>query len=434
MAGIRKKTQTKQVILQKKPRIRKQIPQVGTFLADKEEKDVFPRTHIRIIGIGGGGGNIVGEIAKTVSRADFIAANTDVQAQKGLSKNVRLFMFGESLTRGMGCGMDASLGEQAARAEKDKIKKLVEGQDICILVSSLGGGTGSGATTVFAEVAKEAHCLTLGIFTMPFSFEGTKRKQLADSALNSIVPLLNAYLVIPNENIFRIIEVKTPLKESLSAVNKRLAETLEGFIETLSLPGLINIDFADVRTLLEGRGRLAYLQSVQVQGGPKVQLGIKDVLNNPLLDYGIGGADRLIFNVAGDKGMRMQEVAEISRVLTSKNLRAKIIFGLSLQPGYKEKLRISLFAIGCRPEIKDIKSPIQIQKKRKQKKQVVKKSVVVKEKEEQKTLPLLQLEVEASRVRRNALDVKKAQDEEIKELEKKEEAFDIPAFLRKNKL
>ena len=392
------------------------------------------RTKIRIIGIGGGGSSIVGEIARFVGKADFVCANTDVQAQKNLPRNIRTFLFGQEVTRGLGCGMDPVLGETAAKAEKDRIKKLMEGQDICILVASLGGGAGSGAIAVFAEAAKEAKCLTLGIFTMPFSFEGQKRKEIADAALAKVIPLVNAYSVIPNENIFRIIDQKTPLRSAFSAINKRLAETLEGFIDTLALPGLINIDFADFKTLLEGRGKLAYLNSVLMQGEPKAQLALKEVLNNPLYDYGIAGADRMVFNVTGDKAMKMQEVADISKSISSFNMKARIIFGVSFRPEYKDKLRISLFAVGCKEkeEPGEVKTPGEQNQKKKSlsKKSIVKKSKKIKEKK--KIVPPLPKipHSQSSKVRRNALDLKKAQDRELKDLEKQDEQLDIPSFLR----
>lgn len=399
-----------------------------------EPPEAVRKTKIRVIGIGGGGGSIVGELARSVGKVDFVSANTDLQAQKNLPRSVRGFMFGQELTRGLGCGMDEKLGESAAKAEKDRIKKLVEGQDVCILVVSLGGGTGSGASLVFAEAAKEAKCLTLGIFTMPFSFEGQKRREIAEAAREKIVPLLNAYVLIPNENIFRVIDQKTPFRGAFSAVNKKLAETLEGFIDTLALPGLINIDFADLKTLLEGRGRLAYLNSVQMQGAPKAQLALKEVLHNPLYDYGIAGADRVVFNLTGDKGMKMQEVAEISKSISSFNTKARIIFGISFQPEYKDKLRIALFAMGCKEQegAKEEKAPV---KPAEGKKGTVKKSKAKKQKkktEEKKTPPpaLKTPRPQSGKVRRNALDLKKAQDRELKDLEKQEGQWDIPAFLR----
>ncbi len=433
-----------------------------------QDGEDVPRTRIRIIGIGGGGGNIVSEIAKLVGRIDFVGANTDVQALKTLSKNVKRFSFGEDLTHGLGCGMDVSKGEEAARMERERIKNMMQGQDICILVASLGGGTGSGAAPVFAEVSRELKNLTLGIFCTAFSFEGEKRKQIAERALEKLKPVLNSYVLIPNDNIFRMIDAKTPLKESLSVVNKLLAGTLQGFIETLSLPGLINIDFADVRTLLEGKGRLAYLHSATGVGAEKAQAGLKEVLANPLGDYGITGADRIMFNITGDKDLKMQDVSEIAKTIAAASPRAKIIFGISFQPEFREKTRITLFAVGCKED----------QRGEKQKPSANKKSFKPKAKapfsKAQGKLPLVSPKKKAqpvqafgsepqsrrglktpsgserpaiqpepktpvpqdaslqdsSKLRRNALDLKKAVEEEIQELEKKEKAWDIPSFLR----
>lgn len=396
-----------------------------------------PRTRIRIIGVGGGGGNIVSEIAKLVGRVDFVGANTDLQALKTLSKNVKRFSFGEELTHGLGCGMDAVKGEEAARMEKERIKNMMQGQDICILVASLGGGTGSGAAPVFAEVSRELKNLTLGIFCMPFSFEGEKRKQIAERALEKLKPILNSYVLIPNENIFRMIDDKTSLKESLSVVNKLLAETLKGFIETLSLPGLINIDFADVRTLLEGRGRLAYLHSAIGVGVAKAQASLKEVLANPLGDYGIAGADRIMFNVTGDKDLKMQDVSEIAKSIGAGSPRAKIIFGISFQPEFRDKARITLFAVGCKEnQGKEQKPPVK-RKSPKSKAQAKLPLVTPKKKpqpakQEGDTVanPEGVAVQDSLKLRRNALDLKKAVEEEIQELEKKEKAWDIPSFLR----
>jgi cell division protein FtsZ len=438
---------------------------LGPAVKSQETGEDVPRTRIRIIGVGGGGGNIVSEIAKLVGRIDFVGANTDVQALKTLSKNVKRFSFGEELTRGLGCGMDAVKGEEAARAEKERIKSMMQGQDICILVASLGGGTGSGAVPVFAEVSRELKNLTLGIFCVPFSFEGEKRKQLAERALEKLKPMVNSYVLIPNENIFRMIDAKTSLKESLSVVNKLLAETLKGFIETLSLPGLINIDFADVRTLLEGRGRLAYLHSATGAGPTKAQTSLKEVLVNPLGDYGIAGAERIMFNVTGDKDLKMQDVSEIARSIGAGSPRAKIIFGISFQPEFKDKVRITLFAQGCREgQGKDQKPPVK-KKPSKPKAKAQAKLPLVTPKKKVQPVQAFGSELQSrrgakthsghsalsasgsmrserpavaedavlqdsSKLRRNALDLKKAVEEEIQELEKKEKAWDIPSFLR----
>jgi len=401
------------------------------------------RTKIRVIGIGGGGGNIVSEVSGRVLRFDFIGANTDTQALRELSKKIRAFPFGQEFTQGLGCGMDADTGERAAKAEKERIKKLLEGSDVCILIATLGGGTGSGATAVFAEVAQELRILTIGIFTMPFRFEGERRTHVAETALAKIKPFVNAYVVIPNEYIFRVVDQKTPLRGAFSSVNKRLAETLGGFMETIALPGLINIDFADLRSTLEGRGRLAYIQSAEAKGATKAQEVVQAVLGNPLYGYGIEGTDRILFNITGDKGLKMREVALISSSISSNNPKARVVFGVACNSKVKDSVRVTLLAVGCEShEEKKPEGPKSENKKRKtvflkKKKRSLprltnegqaeeKGSGGLQEPEKDSSVELL----EAERKRRNAMEVKKAVDEEMKELEEKERQWDIPSFMR----
>ena len=408
----------------------------------KSDLDAVRRIKMRIIGVGGGAGNIISEISFGVKKVDFIAANTDTQALKGLSKKVRPFVFGQEITDGLGAGMDASVGEAAAKSEKERIKKLFEGQDFCVLVSSLGGGTGSGAVAVFAEAARESKCITLGIFTMPFRFEGDKRRQIAETSLEHVKSLLNAYIVIPNDKIFEVIDKTTPLPTALSVVNKRLADSLEGLIETIYLPGLINVDFADLRSVLDGRGRLGYLNSVQTSGENKAQEGSDAVLNSRLGEYGIAGADRILFNITSDRTLRMQEVAEISKAIGQFNPRARIIFGISFRPEFKNKMRITLLAIGCKEGKEEV-----VEKKKPKKKKPIKKPVEKKEEkpEPEKVKPTpkkkkvrkpkptpVVVQKAPAMVRKNALDLKKEVDEELKNREEEEKKWDIPSFLRNN--
>ncbi len=304
------------------------------------------QTKVRVIGIGGGGGSIISEISSRIKRASFVAANTDARALRG-TKKVKRFQFGQDLTHGLGTGMNIEVGELAAQNEKEKIKKLFEEQDLCIIVICLGGGTGSGAGSIFAKISKKLNCLTYGIFTMPFEFEGEKKMEIARESLEKIKPHLNVFSVIPNERIFQIIDKDTPLKDALSAINERLAENLEGLIEMIYLPGLINIDFADLRTILAGRGRLAYLNTVEIEE-PKKEEAAKKVISTPLYSYTVKGAKGVLYNVVGGKTLQLSEVSQISRIISdSVNKNAKIIFGISQSSQYQNKIRITLLATGC---------------------------------------------------------------------------------------
>ena len=332
------------------------------------ETETIKKTKIRVIGIGGGGCSIVSEIASKMKKAGFTAANTDVQALKSVSRSCQRFQFGQNLTQGLGTGMVAELGETAAQQEKEKIKKILEGQDLCILVACLGGGTSSGAAPVFAKISKDLGNITLGIFTLPFKFEGEKKMEMAEAALEKLKSKLNAIVIIPNERVFQIIDKKTPLRAALSSINKNLAESLEGLIETIYQSGLINIDFADLRTILVDSGRLAYLNTAKVmKKNDGAAEAIEKVLNSPLYSYGVRGANGILLNIAGERDLELSEVNQISKTISElANKEAKIIFGISQSKKYSDFIQITLLATGCAAKIfasKAVKKPQKTEKK-----------------------------------------------------------------------
>jgi len=352
-----------------------------------KEPDGVKKTKIRVIGIGGGAGNIVSEIASRLKagsqprNSSFVVANTDLQALRATKRNTIHFQFGENFTRGLGAGMNVELAETAAETEKEKIKKLFLGQDLCILVASLGGGTGSGAGPVFAKIAKSLGIITLGVFTLPFKFEGERKLEIARDALLRLKPNLSAISILPNERIFQIIDKSTPLKEAFSSINKSLAESLQGLIEMIYLPGLINIDFADLRAILQGKGRLVFLNAVEVEGANRLAEATKSVLVSPLYPYTIKGAKGVLFNIAGERGLSLSEVSQISKTISELvNPEAKIIFGISENKKYQNKIKVTLLATGCSTKIfsEEAKKPktSASKKKRRQKRKIKK---VVKE-------------------------------------------------------
>jgi len=337
----------------------KKLRQAIKKILAKPETEQIKKTKIRVVGIGGGAGSIISEIASKIEKATFVAANTDLKALREVPKKVERFHFGGNLTQGLGTGMNPELGENAAQNDRERIKKLLENQDLCILVATLGGGVGSGATPIFAKIAKSLGNLTLGIFTLPFKFEGERKMKIARESLEKIKPRLNALLIIPNERIFQIIDKKTPLKAALSAINESLVESLEGLIEMIYEPGLINIDFADLRTILEGQGRISYLNTVIVQKkGDVSQTAVEKVLNNPLYPYSIRGAKGILLNIAGEKDLELAEVSRISKTISGLvNKEAKIIFGISHTrhrggyPKYSDVIKTTLLATGCQTKI-----------------------------------------------------------------------------------
>jgi cell division protein FtsZ len=454
----------------KKKKIKKALLKTA-IVAAAPASELVKRTKIRVIGIGGGGGTIVSEIASRIQKASFAAANTDIQALRATSRKISRFQFGQNLTRGLGTGMNAELGEQAAESEKDRIKKLLAGQDLCILVACLGGGAGSGASSVIARISKNLGNLTYGIFTLPFKFEGERKMEIAKNALEKIKTHLNAITVIPNERVFQTIDKNTPLKMAFSAVNRNLADSLEGLIETIYEPGLINIDFADFRTILKDGGKLAYLNTAEV---PKKEGAVKDLilkaLNSPLYPYSIKGAKGVLFNITGEKDLSLSDVNQISETIYElANPEAKIIFGIAQNRKNLPNLKITLLATGCGMKLfpgegkKKKRKPVAVKKAAIRKKRIRRrKKVDIKEKKKEPLIKSIlkikkriikprkakikeenppqeqkpkeervHIPVTDEKIRKSALQIKRETEDAEKEMEEQEKLWETPAFLRK---
>lgn len=414
------------------------------------------RTKIKIIGIGGGGGTIVSEVAPKVKRVDFVVANTDFQAISSCSKGIKHFLFGQEITQGLGSGMNAEIGKQSAQKETEKIIKLFQTADLSILIASLGGGTGSGSSPIFANMAEEANNITLGIFTLPFKFEGERKLKIAQNALEELKQKVNALIIISNEKIFETIDKETPFKKALSSINETIIQGIDGLIEIVYSPGLVNIDFADLKTIFEGKKGLAYLNTAEAKGPNRIEEAIKKILYNPLYEYSAEGAERILFNVVGGKDLGMIEVEEISKAISNFNPRAKIIFGISQKINYKNKIKITLLATGCKEKAnlkkekikevnnkpKEINNKSKKRNKRKINKRKKQKPVVAKKnntpiknlKIEEKQIEKHPKEFEIEKItRRNALEIKKAEKDIENEKLIQEKEWEIPAFLRRKK-
>ena len=445
------------------------------------------KAKIKVIGIGGGGGSIVSEIGKSLEKATFVIADTDIRALKKKS-GIKYFWFGEQLTHGLGTGVNVELAKQAAESAKEKISAFFKDQDIIIFVASLGGGLGSGATQIFAEAAREFGGITLGIFTMPFKFEGKNKYRIAQNALKSLRQSLNVSLIIPNEKIFKVIDESTPITNAFSMVNKSLIGSLESLIDLIYNPGVINIDFADLRTILKGRGNSAFLNTVEESGKDKIEKTCENIFKNPLLQNSVFKAEKVLFNIAGGESLSMFEVEKISSYISTLNPKAKIIFGISKNSKLKNKIKTTILMTGgaeevavkedvvvektvpvVKPAKKEIvpvvakivkEKPVKIKKTVSQKK-VVKKPKVQKVKEEKaeknqvpvSIVPVLDVPVVESSVsqqssqideiieeqpgkkaiRRSGLEIRKAEELQEKKRMAQEKEWEIPAFLRKVK-
>lgn len=343
---------------------------------------------IKIIGVGGGGGSIITNISTHLTKVMFCAVNTDIHALEEAAKNkkVKTVAFGSNITGGLGTGMDIKIGRKAAEEDIDSVKKLFEGQDVVILVSSLGGGTGSGATPYFASVAKQMGSLVYGVFTLPFELEGEKKMRVAKEAIKESAPHLHAITIIPNEKIFEVVEKNTPLGAALEVINKNLANGLEGLIETIYETGVINIDFADIKTVLENRKglrKLTYINTIEAKLEEGAEQIVKKAVSNPLYPYKIEKAKGVLFNITGGKDIGLADFSAISESITSfTDDDAKIIIGSMQKNKLKNKVRIALLATGCetdflKKELIEEGSSLTVKKEEKTKK--------IKNKEKKKT-------------------------------------------------
>ncbi len=387
---------------------------------------------VKVIGIGGGGCSIVSEIAKIFATKrlpshgapEFIVANVDYKALKVVPHQTKKFYFGQDITYGLGCGMNPDLGEQAANQVKEKIKKELSKADLCIFISSLGGGTGSGATPVFVEAAASLNLINIGILTLPFKFEGGRRMGIAKDAVKKIKTGLNAFSVIPNQKIFEIIDAKTSLKDALSSMNRILAQNLEGLIDLVYSTGTINLDFADLRSVLKEKDRSAFLGSATASGNNRAKRAVDQLTKNRLLDYKFETAQKFLFNIAGSKTMKMREVEEVCKNIFQFNPKAQIIFGITQKPEMKNKIRVTLLAVEGETPKEEKPQEVKEVKKTKGKKGKGKKD------EAKKAIPKTTSKI---RIRRNALDLHQMAKDSEDELLEEEKKWDIPAFLRKSK-
>jgi cell division protein FtsZ len=346
---VKKVSARKKVIPAKARKIKKKIKKVMRPKKSRSPKDFpaesFFKAKIKVIGIGGGGGSIVSEIGRSLHKATFVVADTDMRAFKK-KPGIKNFLFGQKLTHGLGTGVNPELGRNAADQERERIARLFDDQDIVIFIASLGGGLGSGATQVFAEAAKDFNGITFGIFTLPFKFEGKNKYKIAIKSLRHLRRSLNVSVTIPNEKIFKIINANTAITDAFSIVNESLIESLESLIDLIYSPGIINIDFADLRAILKGKGNLAFLNTQEASGKDRAQQISQKILQNPLYQSNNFTTEKILFNITGGPNLSMFEVDSISKSIAQLNPKAKIIFGISKNPKFKNKVKTTLLMTG----------------------------------------------------------------------------------------
>ncbi len=301
---------------------------------------------IKVLGVGGGGSNAVNRmIEQGIRGVEFIAINTDAQALMLANAPQRL-RIGDKLTKGLGAGGDPEIGEKAASESAEEIKAMLKGTDMVFVTGGMGGGTGTGAAPVIAKLAKESGALTIGVVTKPFTFEGARRRRLAEDGIKRLREGVDTLIVIPNDRLLQVVDKKASIQQAFLVADDVLRQGIQGISELITIPGLINLDFADVRSVMN-EGGSALMAIGQSNGENRAQAAAEQAIHSALLDVSIDGAQGILFNITGGNDLSLHEVNEAAEIIRrTADPDANIIFGAVVDPNMKDGIRITVIATG----------------------------------------------------------------------------------------
>lgn len=311
------------------------------------QPDIETFAKIKVVGVGGGGNNAVGRmIAANIRGVDFIAINTDAQDlhHSGAPQKIHI---GKNLTKGLGAGMNPEIGRQAAEENRDEIQEALKGSDLVFITCGMGGGTGTGAAPVIAQAAKDSGALAVAVVTKPFTFEGTQRKQISEDGLAILREKVDTIITIPNDKILDIIDRNTPVLEAFNIVDDVLKQGVQGISDLITVPGLVNVDFADVKAIMQSAGP-ALMGIGRSSGDDRSIMAAKGAINSPLLEVSIDGARGVLFNVSGGPDLSMSEINDAAKIITeSIDPNAKVIFGAVIDETLKKgEIKVTVVATG----------------------------------------------------------------------------------------
>jgi len=385
----------------------------------KPEVERFAK--IKVVGIGGGGGNAVNSMIddRNIQGVDFMAINTDLQALSVNKAPVKI-QIGKDLTKGLGSGANPEVGRKAAEESIEIIRDHLEGSDMVFLTSGMGGGTGTGGSPIVAEVAKSMGALTVGVVTKPFSFEGVRRMENAEEGVASLKERVDALIVIPNQKLLDVVEKNMSIIEAFKIADSVLGEGVQGISDLIVLPGLINVDFADVRTIMTDAGS-ALMGIGNGTGDGRAEMAARAAISSPLLESDISGATGILLNIMGGKDLGMHEVDEAARIISdAASPDANIIFGATIDESASEKIKITVIATGFDVEIqralKEITSPVKV----KIEEETFKDEEPENDDEKQENAES-QKEEESQKVEEVVEEIKREEEDDI---------YDVPSFLR----
>lgn len=312
--------------------------------------EITPLASIKVIGVGGGGGNAVNRmISSKVDGVEFISVNTDAQALYHSNAPHRINI-GKGTTRGLGAGSLPEIGKKSAEESSEELKSIMEGSDMVFVTCGLGGGTGTGAAPVIADLAREMGILTVGVVTKPFSFEGVRRMELASEGLEEIKNKVDTLITIPNDKILSIIDKKTPLTEAFVVVDDILRQAIQGVADLITVHGMINVDFADVRAIMSNSGS-ALMGIGYGNGENRAVDAARAAIESPLLELSIQGAKGILFNITGGNDLSMFEVDEAAKIITeASDSQANVIFGAVINENYTGEIKVTVIATGFNEE------------------------------------------------------------------------------------
>jgi cell division protein FtsZ len=306
---------------------------------------------IKVIGVGGGGNNAVNRmIEHGVQGVEFIAVNTDAQALN-LSKAEVKMQIGSKLTRGLGAGANPEVGKKAAEESKEQLEEALRGADMVFVTAGMGGGTGTGAAPVIAQIARDLGALTVGVVTRPFTFEGKKRATQASGGISSMKEAVDTLIVIPNDRLLEIVDKSTPMLEAFREADNVLRQGVSGISDLIAVPGLINLDFADVKTIMSNKG--SALMGIGVSSGEnRATEAAKKAISSPLLETSIDGAQGVLMNITGGTNLSLYEVQEAADIVASaSDQEVNMIFGSVINENLKDEIVVTVIATGFKEEV-----------------------------------------------------------------------------------
>ncbi len=313
-------------------------------MAYHNELDTFAK--IKVIGVGGAGNNAVNTMVDhNMDKVEFIAINTDNQALHNSKAQTKL-RIGEKITKGLGAGANPEIGEKAAEENREEIAQVIKGADMVFIAAGMGGGTGTGAAPVVASVAKEMGILTVGVVTKPFAFEGMKRSNAAKKGVENLKEFVDALIVIPNDKLLSLVDKSTTLKDSFRIADDVLRQGVQGISDVIVVPGLINCDFADVKTIMKNTG-YAHMGSGMASGENKAEEAARSAISSPLLETSIDGAKGVLVNITGGPNMSLIEASQAASLVQEHvDPDANLIFGAVIDESMKDEIKVTVIATG----------------------------------------------------------------------------------------